>query len=60
MPYVIIVKVRKFQQSTINRFVTAGKKPVGGAPSLNGAKGGFDTEESCNKKVIIIMQIKME
>ena len=30
MPYIIIIKVRKFHQSTINRFGTAGKKPVGG------------------------------
>ena len=30
MRYVIILKVRKFHQSTRNRFHTAGKKPVGG------------------------------
>ena len=30
MPYIIILKVRKFRQSTRNRFGTAGKKPVGG------------------------------
>ena len=38
MPYIIILKVRKFHQSTRNRFGTAGKKPVGGhnvPPSLN-------------------------
>ena len=38
MPYVIILKVRKFHQSTGSRFGTAGKKPVGGhsaPPSLN-------------------------
>ena len=28
--YIIILKVRKFHQSTRNRFGTAGKKPVGG------------------------------
>ena len=33
MPYIIILKVRKFHQSTRNRFGTAGKKPVGGCPS---------------------------
>ena len=33
MPYIIIQKVRKFHQSTINRFGTAGKKP-----SLNRVK----------------------
>ena len=44
MPCVIILKVRKFHQSTINRFGTAGKKPVGGhnvpppPPSLNRVK----------------------
>ena len=30
MPYIIMLKVRKFHQSTGNRFGTAGKKPVGG------------------------------
>ena len=30
MPYIIILKVRKFHQSSRNRFGTAGKKPVGG------------------------------
>ena len=29
MPYIIILKVRKFHQSTRNSFGTAGKKPVG-------------------------------
>ena len=42
MPYIIILKVRKFHQSTRNRFGTAGKKPVGGGrqnvPSLNRVK----------------------
>ena len=35
MTYIYILKVRKFHQSTRNRFRTAGKKPVGRAPSLN-------------------------
>ena len=39
MPYIIILKARKFHQSTINRSGTAGKKPVEGhnvpSPSLN-------------------------
>ena len=39
MPYIIILKVRKFHQTTASRFSTARKKPVGGAhcapPSLN-------------------------
>ena len=40
MPYIIILKVRKFHLSTTNRFGTAGKKPIGGhivppPPSLN-------------------------
>ena len=30
MPYIIILKVRKFHQSSRNRFGTAEKKPVGG------------------------------
>ena len=30
MPYIIILKVRKFHQTTANRFSTARKKPVGG------------------------------
>ena len=34
MPYIIILKVRKFHQSTINRFGTAGKKPVGGGHNV--------------------------
>ena len=34
MPYIIILKVRKFHQPTASRFRTARKKPVGG-PSLN-------------------------
>ena len=43
MPYIVILKIRKFHQSTINRFGTAGKKPVGGGahcapPSLNRVK----------------------
>ena len=43
MPYIIILKVRKFHQSTINRFGTAGKKPIGGLSpqlqtSLKGAR----------------------
>ena len=46
MPYIIMLKVRKFHQSTRNRFGTAGKKPVGGGgggtqcgpPSLNRVK----------------------
>ena len=41
MPYIIILKVRKFHQSTISRFSTAGKNPVGGhnvPPSLNRVK----------------------
>ena len=29
MPYIIILKVRKFHQPTANRFSTARKKPVG-------------------------------
>ena len=40
MPYIIILKVRKFHQPTESRFSTARKKPVGGRgyivpPSLN-------------------------
>ena len=40
MPYIIILKVRKFHQPTANRFSTARKKPVGPPivpppPSLN-------------------------
>ena len=41
MPYIIMLKVRKFHQTTASRFSTARKKPVGGAhcapppPSLN-------------------------
>ena len=31
MPYIIILKVRKFHQPTASRFSTAKKKPVGGA-----------------------------
>ena len=43
MPYIIILKVRKFHQTTASRFSTARKKPVGGAhcappPSLNRVK----------------------
>ena len=40
MPYIIILKVRKFHQTTASRLSTARKKPVGGGhivppPSLN-------------------------
>ena len=46
MPYIIILKVRKFHQSTINRFGTAGKKPVGGhnvpPPAWIGLISGFN------------------
>ena len=37
MPYIIILKVRKFHWRTASRFSTARKKPVGDAlpPSLN-------------------------
>ena len=42
MPYIIILKVRKFHQTTASRFSTARKKPVGGhivpPPSLNRVK----------------------
>ena len=43
MPYIIILEVRKFHQSTRIRFGTAGKKPVGEgghnvSPSLNRVK----------------------
>ena len=45
MPYIIILKVRKFHQTTASRFSTARKKPVGGAhcapPSLNRVKIKF-------------------
>ena len=45
MPYIIILKVRKFDRSTINRFGTAGKKPVGGynvpPPSQNRVNSHF-------------------
>ena len=34
MLYIIILKVRKFHQSTGNRFDTAGKKPVGGGGTM--------------------------
>ena len=37
MPYIIILKVRKFHQPTASRFSTARKKPVGG--TLNKVKG---------------------
>ena len=47
MPYIIILKVRKFHHPTASRFSTAKKKPVGGhivppPPSLNRVKS---TEE---------------
>ena len=42
MPYIIILKVRKFHQPTANRFSTERKEPAGGAqfapPSLNRVK----------------------
>ena len=30
MPYIIMLKVRQFHYSSINRFTIAGKRPVGG------------------------------
>ena len=60
MPYIIILKVRKFHQSTINRFGTEMKKPVGVAPlplpppnvplSLN--RGNFGTLRAIRTFVI--------
>ena len=49
MPYIIILKVRNFHQSTRNCFGTAREKPVGGGgggenvppPSLNRVKQSF-------------------
>ena len=47
MPYIIILKVRKFHQPTASRFSTARKKPVGGGahcaplPAWIGLKGYF-------------------
>ena len=47
MPYIIILKVRKFHQPTANRFSTARKKAVGGhnVPlSLKSIKAGGGAE----------------
>ena len=38
MPYIIILKVRKFHQPTANRFSTAKKKPMG---AMNRVKLGI-------------------
>ena len=56
MPYIIILKVRKFHQSTRNRFGTAGKKPVGGhivppPPSLNRVKVAVGPNLSTNRNL---------
>ena len=52
MPYIIILKVRKFHQPTANRFSTARKKPVGGGghnapPSLNSVKVDCEYQLFC-------------
>ena len=39
MSYIIILKVRKFHQTTASRFSTARKKPVGGHIVSIGLKG---------------------
>ena len=55
MPYIIILKVREFHQSTGIRFGTAGKKPSGGAqcvpPSLNRVKA-FWSLQAYNQTVL--------
>ena len=35
MPYIIILKIRKFHQPTANRFSAAMQKPVGGGGSVS-------------------------
>ena len=55
MPYIIILKVRKFHQPTGSRFSTARKKPVGGAhcappPSLNRVKHASSNPWSSGNK----------
>ena len=49
MPYIIILKVRKFHQPTASLFSTARKKPVGGThcapPSLNRVKVQSDSSK---------------
>ena len=57
MPYITTLKVRKFHQSTINRFSTAGKKPVGGGGAQIGLKATshltiFTLRERSNSKIL--------
>ena len=40
MPYIIILKVRKFHQPTANRFSTAKQKPVCVCVCVGGGGGG--------------------
>ena len=43
MPYMIVLKVRKFQQPTANRFGTARQKPVGALRVKSPSKGSLGT-----------------
>ena len=43
MPYIIILKVRKFQQPTANRFGTARQKPVGAQRVKGPSRGSSGT-----------------
>ena len=59
MPYIIILKVRTFHQSTKNCFGTAGKKPVG-AHSLKRAKIFlWVSPESCIDRIKRICDISI-
>ena len=59
MPYIIILKVRKFHQPTASRFSTARKKPVGRGhivpPSLNRVKTGSQLEKTALVENILLV-----
>ena len=56
MPYIIILKVRKFHQSTRNRFGTAGKKPVGGH-SLKRVNKDFSNPLDPNIRLVQVFEL---
>ena len=57
MPYIIILKVRKFHQSSVNSFGITGEKPVGGRHIVNRVKLEVQ-KNACLALIIQIMQLK--
>ena len=54
MPFIIIVKVRKFHQATVNCSSTAGQKSVGG-----GTLSEFIIQKGCYKVLVTLFQMNV-